>query len=364
LRLDHLRTDLRLAESDYPAALACASAAAEQLGSGLELALHLTDDADNELTDLASQLGGARVDRVLVFHTNELATDPRWVTLARERLREHAPNALFAGGTNANFCELNRFRPAGLPQDGIVYSVNPQIHAFDELSLAENIAAQAETVRTVHAYGGGRPVIVSPVTFKQRFNTVATGEQLEPVPGQLPPQVDPRQMSLFGAGWTLGSLRSLIESEVKAATYYETTGWRGVIQGDEPSPVPEQFPARRGMVFPLYHVFADLAEWKTGKIVRSRSSNPLVVQTIAVASDRMLHLLVANLSPETQVVNIDGVAAGDVMVRRLNTDTTEVAAFDPANFRAQTEAMPSVGELEFTLAPFEVARFDAPRSAD
>ena len=147
MRLDHLRTDLQLADSDYPAELARAIAAAEQLGSGLELALHLTDDAENELTDLASRLDGARVDRVLVFHTNELATDPRWVTLARERLREQAPNALFAGGTNANFCELNRFRPAGSSQDGIVYSINPQIHAFDELSLAENIAGQAETVR-------------------------------------------------------------------------------------------------------------------------------------------------------------------------------------------------------------------------
>ena len=142
LRLDHLRTDLQLADSGYPAALARAIATAEQVGSGLELALHLTDDAENELTDLASQLDGARVDRVLVFHTNELATDPGWVTLARERLRGQAPSALFAGGTNANFCELNRFRPAGSPQDGIVYSINPQIHAFDELSLAENIAAQ------------------------------------------------------------------------------------------------------------------------------------------------------------------------------------------------------------------------------
>ena len=64
-------------------------------------------------------------------------------------------------------------------------------------------------MRTAHAYGGGRPVIVSPVTFKQRFNAVATGEQPELVPGELPPQVDPRQMSLFGAGWTLGSLHRL-----------------------------------------------------------------------------------------------------------------------------------------------------------
>ena len=40
-----------------------------------------------------------------------------------------------------------------------------------------------------------------------------------PVPaGELPPQVDVRQMSLFGAGWTLGSLKYLAESGVSSAT--------------------------------------------------------------------------------------------------------------------------------------------------
>ena len=56
-RLDHLRADLRLADPGYPAELARAIAAAEQLGCGLELALHLTDDAENELADLASPAG-------------------------------------------------------------------------------------------------------------------------------------------------------------------------------------------------------------------------------------------------------------------------------------------------------------------
>jgi D-apionolactonase len=360
LRLDHLRTDLRLANSDYPAALASAIAAAEQLGSGLELALHLTDDAENELSDLASRLDGARIGRVLVFHTNELATDPRWVALARERLREQAPNALFAGGTNANFCELNRFRPAGSSQDGIVYSINPQIHAFDELSLAENITAQAETVKTARAYGGGRPVVVSPVTFKQRFNAVATGNQPEPVPGELPPQVDPRQMSLFGAGWTLGSLHRLLESGVAAATYFETTGWRGVTQGDEPPAAPERFPARAGMIFPLYHVFADLKEWKDGQLIPSQSSDPLAVETLAVTDESGLHLLVANLTPHPQTVTIDALSGRNVALRRLNAETVEEAAFNSERFRSRTETLPASSKPELNLAPFEIARLDSP----
>ena len=312
LRLDHLRTDLSLANPEHPATLSRAIDAAAALGCSLELALHLTDDADAQLANLVGCLGDrARIDRVLVFHEAEPATNPRWVDLARRRLREVAPDALFAGGTNANFCELNRFRPDGTGEDGIVYSINPQIHAFDELSLAENIAGQAETVQTALTYGGGRPVIVSPVTLKPRFNSVATTPKPDLAPGELPPQVDPRQMSLFAAAWTVGSLKHLMESGVAAITYYETTGWRGVVQGDQAPPDPELFPSRAGMVFPVYHVFADLAEWKDGALVSSRSNNPLALETLAMTGDGKLHVLVANLTPAPQQATLDAFSGRD-----------------------------------------------------
>ena len=58
---------------------------------------------------------------------------------------------------------------------------------------------------------------------------------------QLPSQVDERQMSLFGAGWTLGSLKYLCESCPQSLTYYETTGWRGVMETKHSSPVSKLF---------------------------------------------------------------------------------------------------------------------------
>jgi hypothetical protein len=213
-------------------------------------------------------------------------------------------------------------------------------------------------VQTALAYGGGRPVVVSLVTLKQRFNSVATTAEPKLSPTELPPQVDSRQMSLFAAGWTVGSLERLIESGVSAATYYETTGWRGVIQGDEAPLASELFPSRAGMVFPVYHVFADLAEWKDGAVIRSRSSNPLAIETLAVASDGILHVMVANLTPHPQAVVIDALD-GEIMLRRLNAETAELAAFDPASFRSQTEQLSSDRTVELVLAPFEVARLDA-----
>ena len=245
-------------------------------------------------------------------------------------------------------------------EDGIVYSINPQIHAFDELSLAENIAGQAETVQTARAYGGGRPVVVSPVTLKQRFNSVATGDQPEPgsrrapAAGRSAPDVP-----LRARVGRVGSLNRLLESGVAAATYYETTGWRGVIQGDEPPPAPELFPARAGMVFPVYHVFADLAEWKDGQLVRSRSSDPLAVETLAVTDEGGLHLLVANLTPHPQTVTIDALSGRNVTLRRLNAETAE-------DGRVRSRGLPVAtrrrcrpdGTRELMLAPFEVARLD------
>jgi D-apionolactonase len=167
-------------------------------------------------------------------------------------------------------------------------------------------------------------------------------------------------MSLFGAGWTLGSLHRLLESGVAAATYFETTGWRGVMQGDEPPAVPELFPARAGMIFPLFHVFADLLEWKDGQLTLSQSSDPLAVETLAVTDESGLHLLVANLTPHPQTVTIDALSGRNIDLRRLNAETVEEAASNPERFRSRTEALSASSKPELNLAPFEIARLDSP----
>ena len=65
--------------------------------------------------------------------------------------------------------------------------------------------------------------------------------QPNPSAEALPSSVDPRQMSLFGAAWTLGSVKYLAESQVASVTYYETGGWRGVLEIEAGSPAPRQF---------------------------------------------------------------------------------------------------------------------------
>ena len=195
LRPDHLRVELDLADPNLPGVLDRALRESASFGAGLHAAIHLSEAAKGELDDLRVLLQGVGTPSVtmwLVFMKGELSTADRWVEMARRFLGPARPAAKFAAGTNAYFTELNRGAPPGPAADCIAYSVNPQIHAFDDASIMETLSAQAATVECARRIAGGRPVVVSPVTLKARFNVVATGPVPTVPPGELPPQVDPR----------------------------------------------------------------------------------------------------------------------------------------------------------------------------
>ena len=142
-------------------------------------------------------------------------------------------------------------------------------------------------------------MIVSPVTFKPRFNPVATGPIPPTPPGELPPQVDPRQMSLLGAGWTLGSIKHLAQAGVASITYFETTGWRGVMETEAGSPAARRnsHPCPAASI-PLYHVLADVGEFRGGEVVSARSSDGLAVEALVLRRDGRRRILLANLTAE------------------------------------------------------------------
>ena len=365
LRLDHLRADVHL-HSDYSGALELAIETCQALNCYLELAVFVTGESAGELDRLASfLLGRARVVRFLIFqegaqtaHPSE-TTVPELVELARRHLQQAAPQAAFAGGTDMYFCELNRTRPQVEAMDGISYTIIPQAHAFDERSLAETLEAQAETVKSAQAFSGGRPVIVSPITLKRRYNPHATVAEAGRSPDELPDPVDPRQMSLFGAAWTAGSIKYLAESDAASLTYYETTGWLGLMERDTGSPLPELFPSAPGMVFPLYHVFADIAEWQDGSILECRSNRPLAVTALAVESQGSLHLLIVNLTGMQQRVVVSPLVTEQVALRSLDANTAQKAMFEPESFRRDTQQVEIEGrELVLEMAPYATIRVD------
>ena len=223
LRPDHIRVDVHLTDT-YADALEQAIGTCQVLGCDIEVALFVTRDSGNGLTILATLLQGrVRVARFLVFQegaqtaTPTETTAPELMELARKHLQQVAPQAAFVGGTDMYFCELNRTRPQVQTMDGISYTIIPQAHAFDVRSLAETLEAQGETVRSAQAFAADRQIIISPITLKRRYNPHATEVEAEKQTVELPDAVDPRQMSLFGAGWTAGSIKYLSESGATCA---------------------------------------------------------------------------------------------------------------------------------------------------
>jgi len=355
----HLRVDLDLSRSDSAGKLERAAREALALRAKLEVALFLSDAAAGELAALLPPLSRvpSSIARFLVFHTKEASTSEKWIALTKKLMAPARPGVSCAAGTNAYFTELNR-GPRPVFADEVVFSLNPQIHAFDNGSMMETLPMQEVTVLNARRLSQGKPVVVSPVTLKPRFNAVATGPVVGPLPGELPQEVDVRQMSLFGAAWTLGSLACLTRSGASSLTYYETTGWRGVMETVEGSS-SEGFPALPGCVFPLYHVLADLGEFRGGSVLHGHCVAPLSIAAFTVEARGQASTFLANLEPEMKEAVVRG-ALGRGRLRLLDETNVERACREPDAFRTERGEVvsPREGQLRMTLRAYATARID------
>ena len=216
------------------------------------------------------------------------------------------------------------------------------------------------TVESTRQFTDGLPIAVTPVTLLARFNPNATGPEPAPAQGELPAQVDIRQMSLFGAGWTLGSIKYLSESSASSVTYYETSGWRGVMETANGSPLPEKFRSLPGGVFPLYHILADVGEFAGGEVLPSKSSDPLKAEGIVLRKNGKIRTLLANLTPSSQQVRVQDLAE-TVRVRYLDETNAHDAMASPEAFRQERGELVQAanGVLELNLLPYAIAQIDS-----
>ena len=166
-------------------------------------------------------------------------------------------------------------------------------------------------------------------------------------------------MSLFGAGWTLAALKYLAESGVQSVTLYETVGWRGVMEREEGSPLPDVFRSVPGGVFPLYHVLADWGEFRGGEVVVSTSSDPLRVEGAVLRKGDRVRVMMANMTHESQAVTVEGVPRG-ATVRSLDATTADEAVRSPEAFRGRPgRELSAAGDVaEITLPPYAVVTID------
>jgi hypothetical protein len=283
LRPAHLRVEISPDEPRPAARLDRALSEARWLNARLEIALRLDVRHAATLEAVAAwaaQLSpvAARVARWIVTTASRELDPAALLRAARGRLAPLTPDAAFVGGTDAYFAELNRRRPPLEVCDAVSFSINPQVHAFDDLSLIETLPMQGLVVRDARAFCADRPVLVSPVTLRPRYNPNATTTLAAA------PTADPRQRELFAALWTLGSVKHLAEAGAASLTYYRTLGAEGLL--DEAT----------GQAFPVWHVFRALAEFAPTHLQPVVESDPLRFAALLLARGPQRRLLVAHFA--------------------------------------------------------------------
>ncbi len=302
----HYRIDLRFYEEGWREVLESGLEEAAAMGLEIELALFFDTDFKSQLNSFLTEVQkhDRPLVRILVFARDHIH-DSQLSEAVIPVLKKDFRGTLVGTGTNANFAELNRNRPGtGLP-DFLVYSINPQVHAFDPLTLVENLQGQAYTVQTARSFAGGKPICVSPVTLKPRFNAVATSEEQDEEAG-LPSRYDPRQASLFCAGWLLGSLRYLSGSGVQSITYFETIGRGGIIHGRQAAVSPDFFPARSSEIYPVYFLMKEILKYSDCLVLPVESSHPLRFSSLMMEGMGQRILGLASHVQDKITINLPG----------------------------------------------------------
>jgi len=242
------------------------------------------------------------IKQIIVLPAYDKSTDANLINRVIGPLRETFPGASIGGGTDEFFTELNRHRTPATELDFLSFSVNPQVHAVDIATMTENLQTMSQVVDSCRKFSNGKGIHVGPVTFKMRKNPNATSTSVVPA-GTLPDGVDPRQLSLYGAGWTLGCFKYLAESGPEAITFFETCGWKGIIpHPDQPWPAEFQFPDEG--VYPLFLILREILSRKGNRIVTLSSNRPLIFDGLAFQNELGQYtVMLANYSPrERQIV--------------------------------------------------------------
>jgi hypothetical protein len=325
LRLAHVRADLHLESPGWEAALTLAVANARALDVPLEAALFLPDDPRAALRDLGGRAGPLRprVASWLLFRASNGVTADGSAALVRHALLGVDPEARFGGGTDGSFVEFNRQRPSDDGLDFFAFALNPQVHAFDDATLVENLASLRWIADTARHFAAGIPLAISPVTLRARVDSRPAASREA---GERPFTDDPRQSTAFAAAWTLGLVAAAAEAGISSLTLFELAGPRGVTEAGE--------------AFPVLRALADLAARPGAAVLRSSSRRPERVQSLALGSREGVRLFLANVTEEPHPVRVEGLSG---RVRRAGLGDVHAG-----------------GEsgLDLELLPHEVVRLD------
>jgi hypothetical protein len=283
---DYWRIELEL-DDDFGAALSLLKGAVE---AGTPVELCVFSDQENPvitLEGLKPYFG--TVKSLLLFGESTKTTSKNWLD-SLGKLRVVFPQAKIYAGTDAFFTELNRDPVDAKSLDGITYSINPQVHAFDDQSLIETLEAQRYTVQSARKLYPDKKIRISPISFHMRWNPNATGprKRLREPTGW----TDKRQFTLFCAFWFLFSLKYLSESGASSYTYFELSGNNGWFKSKEEGLEKS----------PIYALREEIKQYT--HYIPSQSSQQLFVDSVCLKSPEKTALLLVNWTKKKQTVSL------------------------------------------------------------
>jgi hypothetical protein len=324
LRLSHVRADLSLPGAGWVDALACAARNAVSLEAPLELALSLADEPREALRELRQRLGeiGPRLASFLVYSAADRTSPPQLLAAARDVLAPSFQGTPIGGGSDANFAELNRNRPAPGAVDRLALALNPQVHAFDDQTIVENLASLGAIGETLRVFSDGRPLAISPATLRPRLDKSPPSWR---APGEAPFTDDPRQATAFAAAWVLAFLAAAAEAGFASVTLGELAGPRGVQDAGGP--------------FPMLKALSDVAGLPGARVLHARARRPERIQALALRAGEHTRLFLCNVTSDPHPVRVEG------LVGRAARSAL-----------GESETVESTFELE--LAPREIVRLD------
>ena len=302
LAIKYLRLSLN-GDSQIRSAVEKALLVTQQLKIDLDLAIKAESPQQlkavlQSIIDLKDQIRS-----FYIFSTSDKTTPLGFIQAAEELIGDKSK---IIGGTDLYFTELNRNQGSVDFVDQVNFSINPQVHSFDDRTLIQNTATQKTIAKNAHRIAKGKKVSIGPITLRPRYNPNATQPDKDASNTPLPSSVDARQRTWFSEGWTAMSIRSLTESEsISTLTYFETLGWRGIRELSTGSKDSLNFSSKAGEEFPVWRLFKNLNGFTHAR--PTASSLPEFVDCLIVTTGQKVKVILVNFSTIEQEVNFSGI---------------------------------------------------------
>ncbi len=290
------------------------------------LDLAIAADSPGQIDTILESIGGfhTQIRSFYIFSSVDKTTPQEFIQAAQNRLGQ---SAVIVGGTDLYFTELNRNQGCVDFVDQINFSINPQVHSFDDRTLIQNTATQEAIARAALKISQGQKIRIGPITLRPRYNPNATEPDRDVSNTPLPSSVDARQRTWFTEAWTAMSLRSITQSEAASTvTYFETLGWRGIRELSKGSKDIQNFTSTAGEEFPVWRLLRELKgythAWPTS------STLPEWVDCLIVTAGKKRKAIVANFSSIEQEVHFSGISLHPQVLQPESVTYLEITEVD------------------------------------